>query len=311
MFASSSFGAVGELAATRHGVITRTQAADRNLCRNVIARWIREGHLLEPVSGVLVISGTPDTWMQRLAIATSASGGVGVVACRSAAALHGIDGYEPGPLEVLVPNHRRIALDRLVVRRGALERADVLLVEGLACTGIARTLCDLAVHDTADRARGALEWAWRNGHSLSWIEHTAQRLLDGRSRGGPTRVQEWTAAMRQLGRPTESPLEARLSVVLDGIPGLIRQHEIRRPDGTFVARPDFAIPHLRIAIEAHSRRHHWLPATQEHDAEREAELHAEGWLVRFVTDAQMRKPAQLRHSIDQLIVARTSTPLAG
>ena len=73
----------------------------------------------------------------------------------------------------------------------------------------------------------------------------------------------------------------------------------------FVARPDFAIPELRIAIEAHSRRFHFGPAHENCDAG-ESQMQAEGWIVRYVTSAQARHAPTLRSSIEVLIAARRS-----
>lgn len=40
------------------------------------------------------------------------------------------------------------------------------------------------------------------------------------------------------------------------LPGLVRQHEILDSDGEFISRVDLAVPSVRLAVEAHSRRHH-------------------------------------------------------
>ncbi|MFZ4811947.1 MAG: hypothetical protein ACOYL9_11435, partial [Ilumatobacteraceae bacterium] len=106
---------------------------------------------------------------------------------------------------------------------------------------------------------------------------------------------------------TDSALEVNVERALAGIPGLVRQHVVRRADGSFVARVDFAIPALKIAIEAHSRRHHFGVGAESADAAREAALQAEGWIVRFVTSAQTREPRTLRRSIEALVVARTGS----
>jgi hypothetical protein len=50
---------VGELAASRHGAISRRQAAHIGLGRNAIARLIERGVLQEPVPGVMTAAGIP------------------------------------------------------------------------------------------------------------------------------------------------------------------------------------------------------------------------------------------------------------
>ena len=76
------------------------------------------------------------------------------------------------------------------------------------------------------------------------------------------------------------------------------------PNGRFIARADFAIPELKIAIEAHSRRFHFGQDQEHHDSTRETELQAEGWIVRYVTHAQARNRRALRASLLALVNAR-------
>jgi very-short-patch-repair endonuclease len=303
MVASRAFGPVGELAAARHGALTRSQAAHIGFSPKVITRLLRDQVLLEPVPGVLVVAGAPATWRQRLYVATLASRGAGCGGFASAAALGRLDGYPPGPLALIVPTSRHIALPDLVVRRRILRPDEIDEVDGIPCTNIARTLCDIASIDRPQRVRMAFDSAWRQGASLTWIERTASALLGPRT-PGPRLVLALAEQARSQGRPTESVLEVAVERALGSLRGLVRQYEVRRADGSFVARVDFAIPALKIAIEAHSRRHHFGTAADVHDADREAALHAEGWIVRFVTDAQRRNPRLLRSSIEQLVRAR-------
>ena len=67
------------------------------------------------------------------------------------------------------------------------------------------------------------------------------------------------------GRPTESAFEARVARYLQGIDGLVRQHQIFDLTGAFVARVDFAVPAARLAIEAHSRQFHFWPGAVSRD----------------------------------------------
>ncbi|MEX0847634.1 MAG: hypothetical protein WD023_07630 [Ilumatobacteraceae bacterium] len=303
MATTRSFGPIGELAAARHSAFTRAQAASIGITRTVIERMLRLEHLIEPAPGVLVVVGSPPTWHQRLTIATLASNEAGVAAMRSAAALHRFDGYAPGPIEIIVPNTRSVALPDVVMRRRTLSAGDVLDVDRIRCTGVARTLCDIAGLDPMRRVRMAFDSVWRAGHSLAWLESTAERL-SGPRMVGPKRILLLVDEARRHHVPTASALEVAVERALLGIAGMVRQHEVRRADGSFVARVDFAIPALKIAIEAHSRRHHFGLHAEEHDAEREADLQAEGWIVRYITDAQRKNAGALSQSVRQLVAAR-------
>jgi very-short-patch-repair endonuclease len=305
MSACSPFGAAGEFAASRHGAFTRRQAASIGLTATSILRLIRDQVLAEPVPGVLTVMGSPPTWHQQLKVATLASNEAGVAAFHSAAALHRIDGYASGPIELLVASQRHLAIPGLILHRGPMDARDLIDVDGIRCTTIARTLCDIGSVDSEASLRVAFDWAWRSGVSLRWISDTALRLATNR-RPGPRRILQLIEEADRRRRPTESALEVGVEQTLASIPGLLRQFVVTRRDGSFVARVDFAIPELKIAIEAHSRRHHFGPTAEERDAAREAALQGEGWIVRFVTDAQRRRPDELRRSIIALVEARSA-----
>jgi very-short-patch-repair endonuclease len=182
---------------------------------------------------------------------------------------------------------------------------DFTEVDGIRCTGVARTLCDIGSVDSPDRVKVAFESAWRNGYSLTWMRQTAERLHRPGQRGTGVLLKLLDGAATKTA-PTESALETFLESVLDGIPGVVRQHPVFDPRGRFVARVDFAIPELKIAIEAHSRKHHFGPDRENHDAEREADLQAQGWIVRYVTKAQARNRRGLRSSLLALARARAA-----
>ncbi len=186
MVACAPWGAAGEFAASRHGALTRSQAAENGISRKVVHRLLRDRVLIEPVPGVLVVVGSAPTWRQRLYVATLASRSAGVAGFRSAAALHPFDGYSPGPVELLLPSGRRQHLDGVIHHRGPMgneHSLDFTEVDGIPCTGVARTLCDLGSVDSRERVTMAFESAWRNGYSLTWMRQTAERLHRPGQRG--------------------------------------------------------------------------------------------------------------------------------
>jgi len=60
--------AVAELAASQHRAFTRKQAAELGFAAKRIATAKRNGWLLEPTPGVLVVGDGPATWHQRLMV---------------------------------------------------------------------------------------------------------------------------------------------------------------------------------------------------------------------------------------------------
>jgi very-short-patch-repair endonuclease len=259
---------------------------------------LRDGWLDEPLPGVLTVHGAPRSWHQHLQVATlSSRGNVVAAGFRSAAALIGMDGYRHDRrVELVASSRRRFPGLDVTLHVGPLDPCDVIEIDGIRCTTVARTLADLGSVDHIDRAREAFEWAWRNGCSLTWLQQTVDRLHRPGQRGTSV-LQRLILEARLHERPTESGLEVELGCVLDGIPGLVRQHTLRTSSGEFVARVDLAVPAARLAIEAHSRQFHFGPGAVERDAARDERIVAIGWTTMYVTKRHMASPVAVRAAV--------------
>jgi very-short-patch-repair endonuclease len=249
---------------------------------------------------VLTVVGAPATWRQRLTVATLACNGSGAGGYRSAATMHQVDGYdEPPPhgrVELLTAGNRHYKGLDVTLHTGPFSPEDLIEVDGILCTTIARTLCDLGSVEPMHRVRVAFEWAWRNGVSLTWLQQTVDRLHRPGQRGTGV-LQRLLVEARRHERPTESGLEVELACILDDIPGLVRQFEVFDPMGAFVARVDFAVPEARLAIEAHSRRYHFGPQAEARDLDRHQRLTQCGWTTMYVTKRDMANPVSVRRRV--------------
>src|SRR4051812_41257861 len=99
--ATRQWRAVAELAASQHGVVTRSQAAANGFSRARIATAMADGRLIEPLRGVLIDAAAPRTWHQKVMIVVLFTGGV--ASGLTAAALHRLEGVErPHVIEVTV-----------------------------------------------------------------------------------------------------------------------------------------------------------------------------------------------------------------
>lgn len=306
---STPLGAVGELAASRHGTFTRRQAAHIGTSAQAISRLRDRGFLIEPTPGVLCIAGMPRTWRQHVYVATLEGGDNRVAVGATAARLHGIDGF-------LNENEAHVA-----ARRGAATRlprvrlsqtidgyhpSHVTTIDGIRCTTHARTLCDIARYHP-DHYERAVDDFVRRGHSLNWLAQTAERVA---ARGPWRRMVEHDLAVRRRGgRVRDSWFEKLVEQCLrsPSLPPAVRQYEVRRSDGTFVARVDLAIPALRMAIEAHSRQFHTGHRAEAIDQRRENELAGESWLTTYVgwSDATS-SPARVRLTIERIAARRAA-----
>jgi hypothetical protein len=263
--------------------------------------------LREPVPGVLVICDAPRTWRQELMIATLACNAAGVAGFESSAALQGTDGFDEGPLSIVLRAPRKILVERVVVHVGPLSDDDIVEVDSIRCTSLERTLCDLGSSSTELRSRMAFEWYWRTKGDLGPLQAVVDRLHRP-GQHGTKLMQELLVEARLKGRPTESPLEVRLEAIIGDLDGLVRQYEVFDSAGRFLGRPDFAIPAQRVAIEAHSRQFHSSDEARIRDAIRDENLANGGWTVRYVTSKEMDHPSKLRSSVRRMVLLGEESP---
>lgn len=283
MHCNDAYGAVAELGASQHGAFTRPQATRIGLSPRDIRRLLDLRLLVEPVPGVLVFAGAPATVKQELWIATHACGGGFIAGFDAAAWLHGIDGFDQPPLVELIgaPGRRHRGIDGVVLHSGHVPKEDIVVIDGIPCTGLARTVCDIATKLGSDRCLQAIDDFERRGYSLTWLTMTATRL-DRPGQSG-TRIVRRLLAER-TGRAPDSWFE-RLVERCVGIPGLppwTRQHRVFDDFGTEIGRIDLACVALRLGVEAHSKRHHFGAGKGKDDQERDDEMAAEGWNLRYV-----------------------------
>lgn len=189
----------------------------------------------------------------------------------------------------------------------ALELADRVLVNGIPCTGIARTLCDLGSVVPADRVERALDGVRRAGVSLRWLRETAQRLHRPSQAGTGTllRLLDVAAADPRL---RDSWFEALIERLLRDprIPPLDRQFTVVDDHARFVARVDLAIPHLRLAIEAQSREFHFGVQAEGRDEDRDHRLVAAGWDTLYLGQQSLRRPSQTVQLVADVVAARAA-----
>ena len=160
-----------------------------------------------------------------------------------------------------------------------------------------QTMIDLATVLDDDRWEQALECALRRRlvtiADLECIERWTpgapriRRVLQRRPAGTP---------------PTESLLETLMVQLARSVPGLgepVRQLEISRADGTFVARVDLCWPSLGLFLELDGQHHAGQPV---YDARREtAVVAASGWLPgRFTWHEVVRIPRSTGRRLAEL-----------
>ncbi len=294
--------ALGQLGGLRHGAFTRSMAATVGVSAKAIRLRLDTGALAEPAPGVLVLTAVPATWLQRVAVATLATRDA-AASHRTAARLHQLDGSDADVVEVSVRGDRTRSTSAGIVHRvAALDPCDVTVVNGIPATTIARTLADLgSVSSTRDVLK-ALDSARRIGVSPRWCRETAERLHRPGQAGTGVLLGLLVEAARV--RVPDSWLERLVEELLaaPGFPPLLRQYTVRDDAGRFVARVDLAVPSVRLAIEAHSRRFHFGHGPEAADEDRDLRLAACGWEVLYLGHQHTRRP----RDVVPLVVASVS-----
>lgn len=294
------------IATHQDGVVSRRQAYEAGLRADDVRRLVAGRILEEPAPGALVVAGAVPSVRRDLRIATLAGSETARVVARSAASFHRLDGHPAGVREVAVPRGTTLVVPGVVVHEWKRYDPDqITIVDGLPCTNLACTLADLGMVEPRVLVEKAFDDAWRRQASLPWIRRHAERRHRGGQRGTGILLQLLDRAERERRPPGswfERVLEACLAV--PGMPPLVRQHEIRRADGSFVARVDFAVVELLLGIEAHSRQHHLGLVPELADNDRDLRAAEVGWhLVYLGWDATV-DPATAARRMLRIVEAR-------
>jgi hypothetical protein len=261
---------LARLAARQHGLLTRLQALAAGATDEMIAHRLSTGRWVRVAAGVYRLAGVPVTWRQRALAAVLAAGPGAVVSHRSAAVLHAISGFRPGPLHVTVPAGRSGRNPLATVHRTVdLPARHTTRRDRIPVTSVARTVADLARTVPPDLLEEAVD-------DVLCRRLVTFEALQPHRRGALRTI---LAAWRPDDHP-DTPPEVRLAraLVAHGLPRPEFQHEVFA-NGELVARIDVAYPDHRIAIELDSFRWHAGRRPFCSDRARRNRVEALGWHV--------------------------------
>jgi very-short-patch-repair endonuclease len=203
----------------------------------------------------------------------------------SAAALWTLPGFPHGPVELSTPRPKKPLPPVVVHKVGVDLKRHTTTVGPLRVTNAGRTLADIAGCVSNEMLERCLEDVLRR--RLTSVGHL-RWLVRGRYGKGAKGVAKLQSLIDPGSRLTESDLEIRLlhAIRRASLPEPVRQYEIFH-NGLLVARPDFAYPWAKVAIEADSYQFHSGRQAWEHDLRRRNALTSLGWLVIHVTHKQL------------------------
>ncbi|MCU1503825.1 MAG: hypothetical protein JWM12_3179 [Ilumatobacteraceae bacterium] len=154
------FALIAAQAAANHGAISAGQLAAHGLPVATRTRWVALGVLTHLGARSYAVGGSPSTWERDLAATIIDLDGRGFLAGRTAARLHGLEGFASSAIEVLVPRaHRRIQLDaRVAYTSLPLDNGATVIVNGFRCLTAERLILDGPLFDfTRAEAENAID----------------------------------------------------------------------------------------------------------------------------------------------------------
>lgn len=303
---SSFMGGVGDVAASHHAALSRSQAVVSGLSALQIRSELERSTLRSIAPCVYAIHGAPPTWRQSLKAATLTANGAGKASHRASAQMQNVDGFIDNLLEVTVPRGRRVRMDGVIAHQSPLKAQHCFVIDGIPCTSLARTIVDLGQVVGDEQVIRAIDSFQRMGYSLTWLEQVATDLHRPGQRGtglvlGEVRERKESGVVR--GSWMERLVE--LAIASPKLPKLQLQHIIREEmDGSFIAQVDLAFPAVRLGIEAHSRSFHTGTHQELLDQRRENRAIAEGWQFLYLGWADRKSPAQARAYLERVVARR-------
>jgi len=209
---------VGAIAADQWGLLTTRQAVAQGLTRLQLSRLAERGHLERVSHGVYgqpVALADPNVelraeWLALRPELTAAErlrdpATTGVVSHTSAAGLHALGSLLDDELHYSLPRPYRSRKPGVRTHRANLVDADVVILEGLPVTTIARTVTDLLAggHDLEHVAQVLREAVLSGRMRLSELYSAADRRPDS------ARTRELLGALLQVAGLDEAELVAR------------------------------------------------------------------------------------------------------
>jgi len=273
---------LAKLAAAQHSIFTRADAAKAGLKHGRIDHRVAN-FWVAIYDGVYRMPGAPTTWQGELLAACRAASPPAGISHRSGGALYELPGGRRDLIELTCKRWRRAKSTGLVVHEQCrIDERDIVEVDGIPVMKPELVVLQLAGRRPVPTYVEAVIQAARRKRLITY--ESTREMFDRHARRGVRGVQVMRALLDQWDpsqRPTESEMETLLLQTLrdGGWPDAVPQYEILDRNGAFVARVDFALPDLRIAIEYDSMQEHSDEFQNTRDARRRNRIVSAHWRV--------------------------------
>lgn len=207
-----------------------------------VRRFLRAGDLTAVRRGAYVLGAPPADGLQRhvLAVRATMSHLADDVAAShvSAAVLHGLPVWAIKADRVHVTRPRRSggrAGARVHVHTAPLDPDEIVMVDGIPATGIARTVVDLARTEPFEQAVAVADAALHAGLAATELADAVLRATRWPGCPAARRV----IAFADAGSESVGESRSRVAIALARLPAPLLQWEVFSPNGRLVGRTDF------------------------------------------------------------------------
>jgi very-short-patch-repair endonuclease len=268
---------IAQLASRQHGVVALRQLVDLGAKPSTVRGWVATGLLVRMHHGVFAVGHDSLRREAHYIAAVLACGPGSVLSHRSGAAHIGVRASPPSFVEVSSPFAVGRGREGLRVHDGRrLLPDEIMELEGIPCTTLARTLIDLAAVVSERAIAAAVEASER----LELFDLRSLSVLLGRHQGrrGTAKLRRVLAAFNAEVLRARTESEARLFhlCVDEGLPAPLVNRLVDAGPERFEV--DCHWPHARLVVEVDSP-YHDTTAAGVRDAARDAALRRHGWTV--------------------------------
>ena len=282
--------AIRTLAASQHGLISRTQLRSTGAARTDLHHRLRLGGLERISPRVLRIGGSPDTPAQRALAAVLDVGEQAALSHTSAAAWWQFPGFLLEPRHATRLRGGRVHDSHIstVHQPRLLTTSQISTLYAVPVTTPARTIFDLASREHPRRVERALDFALSHRLTNHAELHHLLLLLASRGRSGITAMRQLLAERPADERQPDSNLERRFRQLARtaGFSELQAQFDIADETG-WLARVDFYYAPLRLVIQIDSVIHHSALTDRRRDDATTERLIAAGYTVRRFSEVEV------------------------
>ncbi len=308
----SPIARLSAISASKLGLFTREDGREAGVGKEALRRLVERGVAERVAPSVFRFVAAAKSWQQDVLAAVLDGGPECLASHRTAARLHGFDGFRTAGVEVVLPMKIRHRRANVVVHHTRLLRvSDRAVVGVIPVTSRVRTLIDLGAMVSAETVEEAFDGAERDRLVRRGDVERQYRVLRARGRNGigaMTQILEARVAEKRVPR---SVLERRMM-------RLLRRAKLEMPttgypvriSPTLVYELDFAYVDARLALEVDGHGSHSTRRDRAADNVRAGNLGDAGWRIRrFTYEQVMHESSVVSTTVRSAL--RGTTPTAG